>query len=501
MPSPATSHVSLPRERSPSVDITSISPDSSIPSCSPPPPPPPPVPDEKPRPASGKSEGAGKNAKSQPNPKKRKKSDIEVPIVKPEVMPPKPPYTYAQLCYRAIKAHGGKATLQDIIGWMIDSFEWYKYNVGSGWENSVRHNLSSGKTFKKMERSQGERGKGYYWSIDGNYEYIVLEQDAKLEQTLSAANREKTKKSKGPLPPPLTSQPLAPKAVTNLNGSLSTFRALPVSTATATVVKVEHPNQLFTNHTLRSVGPGISYPPVPANTLPATHPPQIPQQPTPVSSSSTYPAIGGKAPGIPVTVRIPIIVGPVPDSYVPSASELSTSHLPTPPIVLHENTLILNPTIFGHLTSEQLKGLETLGAQKALEILQGYIVRFLKERIRTESGKGRGRGGSGVRGRGRGRGGLSGAGPRRPQVKVEGVEGSPKQPAATPNPLQPVKPPPGGDDEDVLVDIEGDTDDTERASKRRRVDDPAEAGTASDSSASSATVVPRQGSPPTASLA
>jgi len=63
----------------------------------------------------------------------------------------------------------------------------------------------------------------------------------------------------------------------------------------------------------------------------------------------------------------------------------------------------LNPTIFGHLTTEQLKGLETLGAQKALEILQGYIVRFLKERIKTESGRGRGKGGA--RGRGRGRGG------------------------------------------------------------------------------------------------
>ena len=146
-PSPATSHVSLQRERSPSVDITSISPDSSIPSCSPPPPPPPPVPDQKPRPASGKPEGAGKNAKSQPNPKKRKKSDIEVPIVKPEVMPPKPPYTYAQLCYRAIKAHGGKATLQDIIGWMIDSFEWYKYNVGSGWEVSSGTFLSHSPQF------------------------------------------------------------------------------------------------------------------------------------------------------------------------------------------------------------------------------------------------------------------------------------------------------------------------------------------------------------------
>jgi hypothetical protein len=153
--------------------------------------------------------------------------------------------------------------------------------------------------------------------------------------------------------------------------------------------------------------------------------------------------------------------------------------------------------IFGHLTSEQLRGLETLGAQKALEILQGYIVRFLKERIKTESGKARGRGGVG---RGRGRGGPSAG---RPQVKVEVEDGTkqpitPSQSTAT---LQPMKPTLVGDDEDALVDIEGDTDDNQRASKRRRVDDGLEAGAASDSSASSATVVPRQGSPPMASLA
>ena len=360
-----------------------------------------------------------------------------------------------------------------------------------------------------MERSQGERGKGYYWSIDENYEHIVLEQDAKLEQTLSAANREKAKKNKGPLPPPLTSQPLASKPAPNANGSsTSTFRALPVSTSTATVVKVEHTNQLFTNHTLRPVGLGIPYPSVPTNPLPVTHS-QIPHQLAPGLSNSSQSTSGGKVPGIPAIVRIPIVVGPVPDSYVPTAtSELSTStspHLPTPPIVLHENTLILNPTIFGHLTTEQLKGLETLGAQKALEILQGYIVRFLKERIKTESGRGRGKGGARGRGRGRGRQPKTGTG--RPQVKVEGEEGAVKQPipiaqlAEAANPLQPVKPSPGGGDEDVMVDIEGDTDDTERANKRRRVDDPAETEAGSDSSASSATVVPRQGSPPMASLA
>jgi hypothetical protein len=87
----------------------------------------------------------------------------------------------------------------------------------------------------------------------------------------------------------------------------------------------------------------------------------------------------------------------VPASHPPASSNdaqgtnSAMPHLPTPPIVLHENQLILNPNIFSHLTPAQLRELEALGAQKALEILQGHIVRFLKERIKTE-GRARGRG-------------------------------------------------------------------------------------------------------------
>ena len=66
--------------------------------------------------------------------KKRKKSDADAfPRVKPEVMPPKPQFTYAQLCYRAIKALGGRASLQDICQWIQDSYEWYKYS-DKDWE-------------------------------------------------------------------------------------------------------------------------------------------------------------------------------------------------------------------------------------------------------------------------------------------------------------------------------------------------------------------------------
>jgi hypothetical protein len=30
----------------------------------------------------------------------------------------------------------GKATLQEICGWVSDNFDWYRYNEGSGWDVS-----------------------------------------------------------------------------------------------------------------------------------------------------------------------------------------------------------------------------------------------------------------------------------------------------------------------------------------------------------------------------
>jgi hypothetical protein len=96
---------------------------------------------------------------------------------------------------------------------------------------------------------------------------------------------------------------------------------------------------------------------------------------------------------LPASVCLPIIVGPVPPSH-PSSSNPEQAQ----PIILHNNTLILSPTIFSHLSPEQLRELEALGAQKALEILQGHIVRYLKEKMtrgrgRTKRARG-GRGGT-----------------------------------------------------------------------------------------------------------
>ncbi|KAG8965880.1 Pre-rRNA-processing protein fhl1 [Tulasnella sp. 419] len=95
----------------------------------------------------------------------------------PDQMPPKPPYTYAILCYRAINALGGKASLSEIVNWIREKYEWYRWNDQCGWESSVRHNLSSNPAFLKSRRDaeveaivistgQQKKLKGFFWSVD-----------------------------------------------------------------------------------------------------------------------------------------------------------------------------------------------------------------------------------------------------------------------------------------------------------------------------------------------
>ncbi|KAI0307369.1 hypothetical protein B0F90DRAFT_1807993 [Multifurca ochricompacta] len=407
-PSP---YLSPARPRSPSVDITSLSPPSPLPSASPPPgpvsPPPrkaPPITQSLPN-----SNAIGRPKTTTGKARKQLEAPAPAPKPPPEDMPPKPPFTYAQLCYRAIKSLGGKATLQDIISWMMVNFDWYRFNEKTGWEKSVRHNLSSNRAFRKVERSAGERGKGFYWAVEAECERMFEEQEARAATNAAGDKDSKTNGRKGkaaaplepplkrsvrgepkgtPLPPPLTSAPLvfkrepAPQLVPgSASGKISKTRpSLPPQTALS-----------------QSSGPTNPTSAQPTSSTSSTSTsPQVMSAASLAEPSSVAP-LTSPIPLIPASVILPIIVAPVPASH-PSASSNAvqgansgTPHLSTPPIVLHENQLILNPTIFSHLTPAQLRELEALGAQKALEILQGHIVRFLKERIKTE-GRARGRG-------------------------------------------------------------------------------------------------------------
>ncbi|KAF5369765.1 hypothetical protein D9758_001315 [Tetrapyrgos nigripes] len=267
-PSPS-SYSSTNRPRSPSLDITSISPPSSQPSHSPPPPPV----ETKPNPPTPPPEPQlpNSNAIKPTKSKKRKQSETsEVPIPepppppprpKPEDMPPKPTFTYAQLIYRAIKAHDGKATLQEICQWIMNQYEYYRW-AESAWMSSVRHNLSSSRAFKKMERCGGDRGKGFFWSLDEAHQHIFEEQEAKAQAGESegktggkgrkkekaasssepAPKRSNKGDSKAVLPPPLTSTPLVSVKTTSSPPLAATASVQPTTAPAASTGVFAYPH-------------------------------------------------------------------------------------------------------------------------------------------------------------------------------------------------------------------------------------------------------------------
>ena len=110
-------------------------------------------------------------------------AQLDDPIVlpPPTSFPPleddgtKPPYSYAQLIGMAIlRSPNRRLTLSKIYAWITSTFSFY-HASGSGWQNSIRHNLSLSKDFEKQERPKDDPGKGHYWIIKPGCEGRFLE--------------------------------------------------------------------------------------------------------------------------------------------------------------------------------------------------------------------------------------------------------------------------------------------------------------------------------------
>nr|CAD7263167.1 unnamed protein product [Timema shepardi] len=92
----------------------------------------------------------------------------------------KPPYSFSCLIFMAIEDSPSKALpVKEIYSWILDHFPYF-CKAPTGWKNSVRHNLSLNKCFRKVEKAPvslhrpyklpaENLGKGSLWMVDPVY--------------------------------------------------------------------------------------------------------------------------------------------------------------------------------------------------------------------------------------------------------------------------------------------------------------------------------------------
>ena len=77
-------------------------------------------------------------------------------LVNKRKSPSKPPYSFSSLIFMAIEeAPMKKLPVKDIYNWIMEHFPYFR-DARLGWKNSVRHNLSLNKCFKKVDKDKGQ---------------------------------------------------------------------------------------------------------------------------------------------------------------------------------------------------------------------------------------------------------------------------------------------------------------------------------------------------------
>lgn len=112
-------------------------------------------------------------------------NNLDQDLSKEEAKDIKPPYSYATMITQAILSNrDGVMLLSEIYGWILLHYAYYKYSK-TGWQNSIRHNLSLNKAFEKVPRRPDEPGKGMKWQISDSYkeDFMSKMHDNKLLKT------------------------------------------------------------------------------------------------------------------------------------------------------------------------------------------------------------------------------------------------------------------------------------------------------------------------------
>lgn len=177
----------------------------------------------------------------------------------------RPPYSYTALIYYAIHAIGkDRVQLGEVYYQIMASWKYYASRpLETGWKNSIRHNLTVCRCFKKVARAEGESGKGGYWVIDEPFAKIDIQLDPRDASPRLARKGKPKKKSKSqaladkrekPMPYSSTASPkvsrrsaaspaaLEAAAAASLSSSSGSSEGLPPSEGAGAAVTMPAPN-------------------------------------------------------------------------------------------------------------------------------------------------------------------------------------------------------------------------------------------------------------------
>lgn len=269
----------------------------------------------------------------------------------PQPLPPagpgiKPDHSNIDLIREALAnpislSRGGKLTLQEIYEDISSRHEWYRNNNrsnGRDWHSSIRHAVGNSKDMVRIPKKPNEQGKGVFYAISGSEAAKAY----RLEEQADGVLPNQASHSASPTPPIVS------------------------TAAAAAKVSPRPPLPSIINHHHQQ--PAVPPPPPAAAARPSP----------PIQPNGRVSIVIGKAPTVALTQHAAL-----PKSAMTKNIEVLFKG---PPIVHHEGTLYLNPVIFGHMSASEVNDIGGKGAQTALALLQGQLVKHLQTVMKPGQG-------------------------------------------------------------------------------------------------------------------
>ncbi|CAK9815185.1 Forkhead box protein N3 [Anthophora plagiata] len=142
--------------------------------------------------------------------------------------------------------------VKEVYAWILEHFPYFR-NAPTGWKNSVRHNLSLNKCFRKVEKAPN-LGKGSLWMVDAQYRPNLIQALSRAPfppptaQTLSSPEKPQKKNTSTRLPDPILFPYLSKRlASSNITDNTDTEVDSDVDAAAAAMLSFKH-GPIILNH-------------------------------------------------------------------------------------------------------------------------------------------------------------------------------------------------------------------------------------------------------------